>query len=96
MVFSGPKRVFFRGDFRLNIHGMYKSLKMLWRFFGELGHGADPRARKKLRRLLDVSLQRIAVKVKVTAPDGIENGAPVLILVLVLDLGHGRRGCPRP
>ena len=105
MVISGPKRVFFvpkkgvfRGDFRLNIHGMYKSLKMLWRFFGELGHGADPRAHKKPVRLLDVSLQRIAVKV--TAPDGIENGALLLILGLGLglglDRGHGQRPWPWP
>ena len=93
MVFSGPKRVFFvpkkgvfRGDFRLNIHRMYKSLNMLWRFFGQLGHDADPRARKKLVRLLDVSLQRIEDE------DESLNGALTLILVLVLD--HGRRTGP--
>ena len=93
MVFSGPKRVFFvpkkgvfRGDFRLNIQGMYKSLKMLWRFFGELGHGADPRARKKLGRLLSGTVQRIEDE------DGILNGALLLILVLALD--HGRRTGP--
>ena len=58
MVFSGPKRVFFvpkKGVFRVEYtcqsDVMYKSLKMLWIFFGELGHGADPRARKNLVRL---------------------------------------------
>ncbi len=59
-------------------------------FFGELGHGADPRARKKPVRLLDVSLQRIAVKV--AALDVILNGA--LTLGHVLDLDHGRRPWP--
>ena len=83
-----PKKGVFRGDFRLNIHGMYKSLKMLWRFFGELGHGADPRAHKKPVRLLDVSLQRIEDEDE----DDSLNAELALILVLVLD--HGRRTGP--
>jgi hypothetical protein len=59
---------------------MYKSLKMLWGFFGELGHGADPRARKNLGRLPAMSLQRIEDE------DEILNGALVLVLILDLDL----------
>ena len=61
---------------------MYKSLKSAVGFLVELGHGADPRAHKKLCRLPAVILQRIEDEDE----DDNLNGA----LILAITLGHLR------
>ena len=89
-MFFVPKKGVFRVEYTCQSDVMYKSLKSAVGFFGELGHGADPRAHKKLCRLPAVILQRIKGQSQIL------NAALVLILDhdLALALDHGRRAWP--